>query len=150
MNRDIFEQLKDLKNIAPDPEFAARAKRVILAAPPAAVPAFPTWRKLALGIGTILVIAFAIVMPGTPKAVPIASAEALNNEFNNLSINIEIQQISYNQSVNQTIASALTEIAGSKLSHLNPAVLKSESAALNANTPASNPQIDDLLQQAAH
>jgi hypothetical protein len=98
----------------------------------------------------VAVLFIAVILPGLPKTVPIASAEALSNEFNNLSVNIELRQITYNQNVNQTISSALTEITNNKLNHLNPAVLQSESSSVDPTAaPASNPQIDALLNQAA-
>ncbi len=149
MKNDILEQLKDLKRIAPDPDFAARTKRLILAtsAPRRPFGIFAAWPKVALGAAVLAALVLVIEAPGAPKAVPIASAEALNNEFTNLSINIELKQVSYNQDVNQTIASAISEITTNKLSHLNPAVLQAESAGLNPGVPASDPKIDDLLNQ---
>jgi hypothetical protein len=153
MNQDILEQLKSLKKIVPDAGFSARTRHIILAAPVAerAWPAFFGWAKLAFGgLAVVAVLFIAVILPGLPKTVPIASAEALSNEFNNLSVNIELQQITYNQNVNQTISSALTEITNNKLNHLNPAVLQSESSSVDPTAvPASNPRIDALLNQAA-
>lgn len=152
MQNDIFEQLKDLRSVAPDADFAARTKRIILAEPRgrAVWPTLVGWPKVVFGgLATAAVLLLAVILPGMPKTVPIASAEALNNEFNGLSINIELQQISYNQNVNQTIASALSEITTNKLNHLNPAVIQAEGNSLDPNLPASDPQIDALLNQAA-
>ena len=150
MSQDILEQLKSLKSIAPDADFSARTKRLVLAAPVT----LPVWRgvfvrsRLAFAAVAMAVVALLVVfLPGAPRTVPIASAEALNNEFSNLSINIELQQISYNQSANQTISSALSEISGNTPDHLNPAVLQAEASSVDPNAPASNPEIEKLLNQ---
>jgi hypothetical protein len=153
MNQDILEQLKSLKAITPDADFAARTRRLILAFPVTEKrwPAFFnfSWTKVAFGtLAIVAVIVVTVILPGLPKTVPIASAEALSNEFNNLSVNIELRQITYNQNVNQTIASALAEITNNKLNHLNPAILQSESSSVDPTmSPVSNPQIDALLNQ---
>ncbi|MCL4403854.1 hypothetical protein M1432_00670 [Patescibacteria group bacterium] len=151
MKTDILEQLKTLKKIAPDAEFAARSRRTILALAPErrSRMIFAAWPRMALGAAALAtVFVFAFFFPGAPKTVPIASADALSSEFNNLSINIELKQISYNQNTNQTISSALTEISGTSTNHLNPAVLKAESEPFDPNAPVSNPEIDKLLNQA--
>ncbi len=151
MNQDILEQLKNLRKIAPDADFFARTKRLVLATP---VPR-PVWREVFVSSRFVfaaaalaIVVLFVVVLPGAPKTVPIASAEALSNEFSNLSINIELQQIAYNQSANQTIASALSEISNNTPDHLNPAVLQAEASSVDPHVPASNPEIDKLLNQA--
>jgi hypothetical protein len=72
--------------------------------------------------------------------------ERIKEEFNNLTINIQLKEISYQQSINQTIAAALTEIGDTQTKHLNPSILESEqnSAELEKLT---NPEIDDLLNR---
>ncbi len=149
MKNDILEQLKSLKTIVPDADFAFRTKRTVLAIPTPGMrwDFLAAWPKVTLGVAVLAVLVVVLGVPGAPKAVPIASAEALNNEFTNLSINIEVKQISYNQNTNQAIASALSEIGSTKANHLNPAVLEAESQSVDPNVPASNPQIDDLLKQ---
>lgn len=151
MNPNILEQLKTLKKIVPDAEFAARSRRAILVVSPERRTrlVFVSWSRMAWGAAALAaVFVFAFFFPGAPKTVPIASADALSSEFNNLSINIELKQISYNQNANQTISSALTEISGTSTNHLNPSVLKAESDPFDPNAPVSNPEIDKLLNQA--
>lgn len=151
----IKSQLKQLKAITPDRDFAARAKLQILGGERqtvvAALPRFSvsrsSWAWLGAGLSTALI---AVVMM-IPLAFPEQTYASLNveniaNEYGNLPINIQLKEISYEQNVNQTIATALTEVSDTKIKHLNTEILKTEQAE-TLLPESSTTDVDAMLQQ---
>ena len=89
------------------------------------------------------------LMTGKKVGVPIASAETLNNELNAMSINIALNEVTYNNQVNQTIDNAISAITSNKAPHLNAEVLESEGLKLSAgaSSTSADSQINSLLNQ---
>lgn len=149
MNEQIIEQLKKFRSVEPDARFMAGSRRTILALRKEE-PAFSwlSFRFAGAMAGIVAAVAAAVFMFSGPSATTaLASPEALNQEFANLNINVELKEIDYRENVNQTVSSALSEITDSKISHLNQSVLESESDDLNLETTSTNPQVDDLLNK---
>ncbi len=152
----IKSQLKQLKAIAPDREFAARAKLQILgetrapsfALPRVSLPHTISWGWLGAGLTTALVAIVMVIPLAFPEPTFSASlnAENIANEYGNLPINIQLKEISYEQRVNQTIASALTEVSDTKVKHLNADILKTEQAETML-PESSTTDVDAMLQQ---
>ncbi len=149
MEDRIITQLKKFKSIGPDAHFAAGSRRTILALrKEQPVFTWPNFRFVGTLAGVLAVVAASVFMfSGNSATKAFASPEMLNQEFDNMNINIELQEISYRQNVSQTISSAITEISDNKLSHLNQDILKSESGGLDLNVPDSGLQIDKLLDK---
>lgn len=152
MHYDLTQQLKRLRAIEPDRRFVARSRNLILTpAPTAPVPL--RWPLVAWATGGVAITATLVVLLATPQfsAPQRVLASSLNqvtleSEFNNLPINIQLQEISYNQSLNQTIASAIHEIGDSSTSHLNRDLLESEGASVDLNVDGGiNGAIDQML-----
>lgn len=117
MSQKLIKQLKQLKNIEPDPNFAVRSKLLILSSP-RKMGIFwvsPVWRfGFALGIFAIittLTILFQTNKTPQPVLSSSFSENKLQEEFDNLSINISLEEIKYRQALNQAIVSALNEVS---------------------------------------
>ncbi len=150
----IKSQLKQLKAITPDRDFAARAKLQILGGERPAIvtlPHFSMSRSSWAWIGAGLSIALIAVVMMIPLAFPEQTYASLDvgniaNEYGNLPINIQLKEISYEQNVNRTIATALTEVSDTKATHLNAEILKTEQAQ-TALPESSTTDVDAMLQQ---
>jgi len=90
-------------------------------------------------------LSLSFVLPGKQVSSASLDSQKLNQEFNNLSINIQLDEISYRQDVNQTIASALSEISGTNAKHLNSSILEKEISGLKINQN-QNGEIDEMLE----
>lgn len=144
---DLIKQLNKLKTITPDQGVAARGRALIFVAetPRRISPLFLWASAFAL---TLLIFSISLIRNFENSKANIAASlnpDQISQEFNNLSINIELKDITYRQDVNQTIASALTEIGTNQAQHLNPDVIQSEAQGLNLDS-GTNPQIDELLK----
>ena len=154
---NIKDQLKQLRAIEPDRDFAIRAKFEILAPTKSrGFSLFPklnihrnvmlAWSGAGLTVMLLLVIAVPLFFP-KPSMSASLSTETLINEYGNLPINIQLKEIKYDQTVNQTISSAITEVSNTKTKHLNSDILSSEAQnATIKNVETQN--VDALLNQA--
>jgi hypothetical protein len=108
-----------------------------------------TWPNLRLAGAFASLVAVLLtsifLFSGDSASTALASPEVLSKEFSSLNINIELQEIDYRQNVNQTIASAISEISDNKTRHLNQDVLNSENKNLDLDVMGTDPQIDQLL-----
>jgi hypothetical protein len=155
MNRDFPKQLKKLSLIEPDAAFLARSRATILSLErggKVGVRTYFTAWAVSFALIALIVVGYAFLplfMPGKSNSLPIASAETLNNELQNMSINIALNEVSYNNQVNQTIDNAITAITSNKAPHLNAEVLQSESSKLatGVSVTSTDQQINDLLNQ---
>ena len=147
MEKTIIQQLYKLKAIEPDPAFLTRSRVLILTSEKSAFrwPVFLAW-STAFMVLTLAVVSSAILFNAKPALSASLNPEKINQEFDNLSINIELKEITYHQAVNQTIASALTEITDNQTKHMNSDLLKLEGQNLNPSS-IINPVIDELLNQ---
>ena len=151
-NKEIITQLKKLHSIEPDPAFIRSSRSLILSTN--RVPARPRiW--LWAGAATVTFTLFIIVAAASyqtffPPKLTVSSSfnsESLEQEFQNLTINIQLEEIKYQQKVNQAIVSALNEIQNTHPSHLNNSLLESEEADIYLDE-SINPRIDKLLERA--
>ncbi len=157
MNQNFQKQLKRLRVIEPDAAFLAKSRATILS--------LEKQRGFSMGMRmyiTAWAASFALIvllmggflfvpalMTGKKVGVPIASAETLNNELNAMSINIALNEVTYNNQVNQTIDNAISAITSNKAPHLNAEVLESEGLKLSAgaSSTSADSQINSLLNQ---
>lgn len=149
---DLKRQLTRLRAIEPDRGFAARSRAAILAERRRRVlvlPRISPFATLAGALALAAIAAFAIVLhPFAPARTSALSSledtQALTQELDDLNINIQLQDISYQTSANQTVAAAITEIAGTQTKHLNTGTLQSEQQSTEPSDN-TNPEIDKLL-----
>lgn len=149
MENEILRQLHNLRSITPDPAFSARSRSLILEK---TKPPFFAWPVLAYAgvFAVILVVSFSIItlfQARTPSlSLSSLNTTNLDQELKNLGINFQLEELSYQQAVNQTIASALGEISDNQIGHLNPSLLEAEKENAELET-FSNPQIEKLLNE---
>jgi len=150
----IIQQLKKLRNIEPEREFLVKSKNVILLSninqPKFFLRKYAGWLSLSFAVFCLVLIF--IVYPIRKSSLPIASAETLSREFEDLSINITLKNVNYSQNMNQTINSAISAIANNKAAHLDHIVLEQEFQKIENNNSSSTnqtstDQIDNLLNQ---
>lgn len=157
---NLQRQLKLLRAIEPDRDFALRAKMEILRTAPnetrgISLPSFiRTLRTPAFAwSGFALTAVLIVVVVGTPILFPkptmsaSLSADTLLEEYNSLPINIQLKEISYDQTVNQTVSSAISEVSDTKTKHLNSELINSEANKV-APVDATTSNVDSLLDQA--
>jgi len=152
INKKIISQLKELKTIEPPLLFIQNSRQTIfLSTPPQAkIWAWPT--KLAWGLGLILVFLglfyLGFVSFQKPSLSKNFDPKFLEREFESLTVNFQLQELSYHQQINQTIAAALSKINEND-NQLNTQALKNEKEKidqlLESNYPSS--QIEELLNK---
>ncbi len=147
---NLAKQLKTLSTIEPDEHFVAATRRGILALPRNRNRAWgilPLWATAFAMLVVSIVTATSLTRP-SPALSAVGNPEALSQEFNDLTINVELQAITYHQTVDQTIASALSEISSNSMRHLNQELLRSEEDRFNVPVnDTNNSQIDTLLNK---
>ena len=150
MNQELIQQLNKLKAIEPDPAFAKSCRHLILTLKPMQTkPVFFNWPALVWAGGLALImLVFAANYLLLPQKGNLSSLDSnkLNQEFDNLDINIQLNEITYQQKINQDIASALTEIGETNIKHLNRSLLEEEQNNIDFQDP-SNPEINEMLNR---
>ena len=99
--------------------------------------------SFALSILFFIAVSFFFVGGRTPSYASL-DADALNTELDELTISIELQEVAYTATVQETVAIALTEISNDKLPHLNTNLIENEQSLFEFDDEG-NPEIDRLL-----
>ncbi|MEK7464240.1 MAG: hypothetical protein AAB617_00475 [Patescibacteria group bacterium] len=146
MEDTLIKQIRGLSKIGPDPSFARKSRSLVLGFEHPKRAYMPVWSFALSGIALfcLVVLASYYMVFKTSPVYASLNSENINQEFNDLGINIQLQEISYQQNNNQAISSALREIKDSKIKHLNSSLLESEDKEMNVGD-ATNADIDDLL-----
>jgi len=153
MDKKILKDLQILRNIEPDKGFAENTKRIVLAMSPRKTLAPKSFFGLVFA-GGLAMILLAIVGLGSiffagsePALSNSFDSDILRGELDNLAIDLQLDEIAYQQDINNTIASALAEIGDSRTNHLNLSILESEKDLIEENGEEENSQIEDLLNE---
>ena len=96
------------------------------------------------GLGLVLISG--VLINNSRPTAPNLNAQALETEFKNLDINIQLAKIEYSQNIDEAVSLALKEITEKQTNHLNPIILESEQNELNSES-LNNKEIDGLLNQ---
>ena len=147
MHEEIIKQLTTLRAIAPRPGFLNVTRRAILAErQERALPFDMLFRPLYVGgfaaFLLVLTLSYALFAASRPAYASL-DAENIQNELQELTISIKLEEIAYSQTAARAVASALQEITDDKFRHLNPRVLEGERDAFTL--PEADGRIDDLL-----
>lgn len=149
-NEKIITNLGRLKLIEPDPVFVKTSKSIILRAEPKVglflyFPRFVPLSSILALLLFIIILSFSFFSVSRPALSSSFDSNNLAREFNGLTINIELQEIAYQQKTNQAIASALNEIQDTNVKHLNQSLLESEEDSFNLQN-TTDPRIDEMLR----
>ena len=146
----IINELRKLRFLKPNRAFAETSKTSILAsAKPNHFYGFLSLPRLAPALSfaavvLVVVASYVIFVPPKPTVSAAFNPENLSQEFAGLTINVQLQEVEYQQNANQAIASALGEITNTSVKHLNQTLLESEEESIDVQK-STNPEIDDLL-----
>jgi hypothetical protein len=142
-DKDLIQELKNLQAIQPDRAFLARGRKNFETQ--AYAWPMPRW-----ALASLTVVGAFVVFTVLPAILPFSesstalSADAIQKEFDNLSIGVQLKELEYNQE--DSIVSALNEIRETRSSHLNTDLLNQESSL--GDLPVSNEEeINRLLKQ---
>ncbi|MFA5084633.1 MAG: hypothetical protein WC475_04650, partial [Candidatus Paceibacterota bacterium] len=120
LSGNFAEFLKKLKQIQPDAEYSRISKLAILNAPILARRPVFNWQLAFTMTGLLLILVSGSLIHNLKPAAPHLNAQALENEFNDLDIDIQLAKIDYAQKADETVSLALKEITSKQTSHLNP------------------------------
>lgn len=145
MNPDnnLIKELKKLQTIQPDRAFLVRGRKTFETQ--TYIWQVPRWAFASLAIVGALAIFTVLpaILPFSESSTAL-SADAIQKEFDNLSIGVQLKELEYNQE--DSIVSALNEVRETRARHLNTDLLNQESAL--GDLPVSNgAEIDALLKQ---
>ncbi len=142
-DKDLIRELKNLQAIQPDRAFLVRGRKNFETQ--AYAWPMPRW-----ALASLTVVGAFVVFTVLPAILPFSesstalSADAIQKEFDNLSIGVQLKELEYNQE--DSIVSALNEIRETRSSHLNTDLLNQESSL--GDLPVSNEEeINRLLKQ---
>lgn len=154
MKNDVTKHLKKFRYIEPESDFQARSRELILGTRQNFSLSFALRNPIAMGAfaaaGAFAIFFAMVLMTQTgvePKLSSLDSAVELGEEFNDLTISIELKEISYQTTANQTIAAAIDEIIDEKARHLNRGILEEEQSLLNDMDSENERDVDMLLNQ---
>ncbi len=150
--KELIREISLLKEIGPDEGFVKRARNLSLAARPHFhFQIVPAWvAGFALATLLLALVGSGILFSArNPSLSSSFNKEALAKEFNELDVNLQIDEVTYSKDIHNTIASALTEISDSKVSHLNLSILEEEKSYIEnlGGDGAQEKEINDLLNR---
>lgn len=158
MEDNLILQLKKLRAVEPNTAWSANARRVVLASRMTTT-AMPTFARTRIFSRTFWIIAptfaaIAILLVIAPTFMNNSDSTALSQsalnptnieeELAGLSINIQINEIRYQETAQKTVASAISEITDTEMPHLSPSLLENELPPLELTSPRDE-SIDSLL-----
>ncbi len=153
MKQSIIQQLKTLKHIKPDAGFVARTRNTICGIEPQKYAGrlafnFNWLRTGAFSVaGATLMIVIGIFVFAPSKTPAFASLEnaQIDEEWQTLSINIQLKEVLYRENASVVIASAISEISANT-QHMNESIIANEQESLN-NPAGINTDIDKMLEE---
>jgi predicted metalloprotease len=147
-NEEIKKSLNKLRVIGPDPEFKKSSRTLILNyKPEKATFSGVLFLRLAGAFAVLILVIATLSLELSPTPVLSSSfnPNSLQREFENLTINVQIEEIEYHEEANQAIVSALNEIENTNVKHLNDSLLRGEAESIELDD-STNPEIDALLE----
>jgi hypothetical protein len=148
-NKEIKKSLNNLRVLEPDQGFKSASKAFILSQAPErrAAPLRLPFLQIAGAFATLILVVSILTIELTPTPVLSSSfnPDYLQNEFETLVVNVQIEEVEYRKEANATIASALNEIENTEVKHLNNSRLQGEAENIRLED-STNPQIDSMLE----
>ncbi|MEX1013685.1 MAG: hypothetical protein WDZ80_00815 [Candidatus Paceibacterota bacterium] len=146
MDKETLKQFKILKVIKPDEDFKQSTRNIILAQKPVENRGFSFLPKVIAFTAALSVILVGFIGFNSLSNPSLASLdqEELNNEIMQ---SLQIEEIEYRQNINETIASALSEVSSSRSNHLDPSILESENTFIQNKQINRDEEVGELLNQ---
>lgn len=162
--KELLKTLYKLGAIEPDNVYAAKNKATLLAeiaktpeTPEVIVIKKTNWvfNHLPQLVGVTAVIALAVVISSLSSynrshnnvVTTSLDMSQLQKEYSALAIDIHLDNITYSEEIESTIAQAVQEIQDTPTKHLNPQIIESENNILNEIDYGPNKKIDQLLNE---
>jgi len=155
MHEHIIKQLKSLQTIEPDNGFVFRTRNLFVPATIATVNISPrpfsifNWQyasAFALVLISVIVIPFFMFTP--EETLASLDTQALTSEIHSLPINVQLEELKYNETAQETITTAVSEASNTDTNHLNTSLIRREGEIINAiNEEEVETNVDDLLNQ---
>lgn len=159
----LKKQLKKLNAIEPNAAWAETTRRVVLMSRASSVsskqmapqrsntPVFSVFKHYFIPAGVAVAALFVLIAPllsAPSNALASLDNKTLTDEMSNLSINIHLDEISYQENANKAVATALTEITDTRTPHMSPSLIESESEVLNVLKidPEQQAPVDAMLE----
>lgn len=148
--QDLVKNLQTLKELQPERGFVFNSKQLIYESCQDRPFSLSDFFKPAMvgSFAVLTLVIFGSYLIGARSlkhsAYTSLNNERLNAELDRLTIMIELEEISYQQTVNKTVASALQEIGNDRVRHLNKNLLNAERDNLNLDKD-SGEEIESLL-----
>lgn len=150
MHEEIIKQLKTLREINPDSGFVSRTRRNFSSptSTPSRVILLFSWKYIG-AFAMIIIMVFAIPLFFMPEqTLASLDSETISKEIHTLPINVQLEEIRYNDSVQNTISDAISEASNTDTSHLNTSLLEKEgSSSLQTKNNEIEKNVDDLLNE---
>ena len=143
---NLFETLKQFKNISPDPAYAEKSKRAILATNPAERWSLGRWlaHTAETGVAVALVVFFIMVITGQLSGSPVSpiqfsviDPQTLHAEAQAVDIQIQLAKIAYQEPATTTSEST-AQIAAAGVGSA-PSTAAALSAAIKDSAVSSTP-----------
>ena len=150
MHEKTIKQLKTLKEITPDSGFVSRTRNLFIATPaPRRVVSLFAWQYAgAFAVIIILILAIPFFFMPEPTLASL-DTEVISKEIHTLPINIQLEEVKYNETVQNTITDAISEASNTETNHLNLSLLEKEkSSTTQINGNKIEKTVDDLINQA--
>lgn len=129
----IKKKLAMLRHIYPDPGFMMNTKKDILLhsqvfSVSTLLKRSPIWLRTTSAVALLImaIISIPFLNKKQPSLSTLGNAEKLSAEAAELPISIELQELSYQNSNNEVITAAISEIKDTNSRHLNNKVIESE------------------------
>lgn len=147
----LVRQLNRFRYIEPDANFAKKSRALIVGVNPIqAISLSPSLSRVQIyaalvSFAVIVLVAFVSGLSLFSSPIQSLNTDALQEEFKELSINIQLQEVRFQEALNQTIVSALYEVSDTTTRHLNSDILEKEMKGFESSDVQEPNAIDDLL-----
>ena len=150
MHEEIIKQLKTLKNVTPDTGFISRTRKNFILPIQSSKQAFSlfSWQYASV-FAAILIVIFALPFFFIPEpTLASLDSETISKEVHALPINIQLKEVRYDESVQNTISDAISEASNTDINHLNKSLLEKEkNLSLQTKNNEIEKNVDDLLNE---
>lgn len=152
MHEHLIKQLKSLQTIEPDNGFVLRTRNIFVPTPissatPSRTFSIFNWQyasAFALVLVCVLAIPFFALTP--EETLASLDTQILTSEIHSLPINVQLQELKYNETTQDTITKAVSEALNTDTNHLDRSLIIKEEEGISIETEIET-NVDDLLNK---